>query len=483
MPAFHHGDHAPVHSSNPVAHYSGDGYKDAIYEDFGQYGLSCPDYTGPPPPPPNHPAADHANHFDRYGPTTLPSIYNQAAPYPPDDYYPDHPCLHPMGAPMIPPLRIDERYASTQQELPLIQGYATVPDPSYPKEEKSVGGVSSKLDYDMDQMTDFVSETVATLYELSVSPVCLADIDIFGSVSAGHPVSRDFRQWILQVLNATRLPSATIFQSMSYLAIRIRQQGETGTFQPTDRSIYKMVTTALILGSKFLDDNTFQNKSWAEVSNLPVLEINTDEREWLAAFGHRLHHEPSCVDGFEAAQDRWKRFQAQAKANHRLSTLQPIDTNLKRNQSLQALSSSSSYPSPYHGKTPSSTYSFDSSYSDRSCGPPSYSQYEAQYGYRSMERSPLSSASHSGPQTPEYLQNGSSCGWGPFNGFSSHASHYAHHAVTPAYNPQYPTSVANYHLPAPRRQCAWTTHGALCQCQSCRYQTPMHSRFGKAVMA
>ena len=477
MPAFYPGEHGPVQLPHPVAHH-GDGYKDAIYEDFSHHGHSYSDYSGAAPPGLAHPS--YSGHVDQYGPPAPSAVYNQNTSFPVDDYYPDHHCLHPMGAPMIPPLRIDERVVASQHDYLQASGYAALPEPTYPKEEKATGGVSAKLDYDMDQMTDFVSETTIALYELSVSPICLADIDVFRSIRIGHAVSAAFRKWVLQVLNATRLPSATIILSLSYLAIRVRQENDAGTFRPSERSFYKMITTALILGSKFLDDNTFQNKSWAEVSNIPVKELNEDERNWLMAFGHRLHHDPVRVDGFDAAQQQWKAHQAQLKANQRLSTLQPIDTNLKRQQSMQALSSNGFYTS-YHGKTSPSDYSLDSTYSDRAYGTPSYSQYDAWYPYRSMERSPLSSASHSGPQTPEYL-GGSNHGWGPFSHYPRDSQH-GYPAMAPSYASQVSATPYEYQLPPFRRHCAWSTHGAHCQCQPCRWQNPMHARFGHAIAA
>jgi hypothetical protein len=67
-----------------------------------------------------------------------------------------------------------------------------------------------------------------------------------------------------------------------------------------------MLTVALLLGSKFLDDNTFQNKSWAEVSNIPVSELNSMELDWLFAFDWKIHERiHDQQDGFASWLSHW----------------------------------------------------------------------------------------------------------------------------------------------------------------------------------
>ena len=476
MPAgFFVGDHGHVQLPNPVAHH-GDGYKDAIYEDFPPYGPTYSDYSNTGY---QSFAPSYSSQIDHLKQPTLSAFYNHPISFAVDDYYPDHPCLHPMGAPMMAPLHIEERVAHHHRppqphDFARIPGYTNLPEPTYSKEEKPMGGVSANLDYDMDQMTDFVAETTVTMYDLSIFSIPSPDVDILRSIRADHTVSSAFRKWVSQVLSATRLPSATILLSLSYLAIRVRQENAAGSFRPSERTFYKMIVVALILGSKFLDDNTFQNKSWAEVTNISVLELNCDERDWLAGFGHRLHYDPSRVDGFDSALEQWKSFQARAEINQRtLPTLQPIDTNLKRQHSMQTLSSN--FQIPQGAKAEPCNYNLDPALVTRSYGTPSYPQYDPWYGnYRSIERSPLSSASQSGPQTPEYM-NGPARGWG----FShqSRAPQYGYSAVT-SFAP-HSSTVSSGH----RRHCDWTTHGAYCQCQMCRHQNPLIARFGSAVTA
>lgn len=478
MPAFHPEHHGPLHLPNPVATNHSDGYKAAIYEDFPSYGAHYPEH---PTTGARGPSLPYHRHAERYQQPVPSSAYGAPTPaFLDEDWYPDHPCLHPLPAPMMAPVHVGERYVPPHDGFAQTRGYTTVPEATYPKEEKPTGGVSAKLDYDIDQMTEFVTESTVAVYELYSSPICLADIDLLRSIKPGHHIPPAFRKWVLQVLNATRLPSATIMLSLSYLAIRIRQLSAGGSLRVTERTFYKMITVALILGSKFLDDNTFQNKSWAEVSNIPVYELNHDEREWLVEFGHRLHHDPRRVDGFDAAQEQWKAFQI--KFHPRLPALQPLDTNLRRHQSMQILSA---YYLQQQAKNNTNNFGIDSALVDRSYPQPAYSQYDGSWhgsGYRStMDRSPLSSATHSGPQTPEYM-SGTGFGWGPFNQYAPRPQ-YSYPPVG-AYTPQ-SAGPPEYQLPPFRRHCvtAWNCHGSECQCQMCRQQNPMLPRFGHAVMA
>ncbi|KAI2769945.1 hypothetical protein DTO012A8_5081 [Penicillium roqueforti] len=168
--------------------------------------------------------------------------------------------LPPMDATMPPHYRRQEA-APMQQQLEQPR-----------KEEKATGGVAAHLDYEMDRMSDFVAEMAQ------------------GIIYPGSSVPPQFRKYVFQILSSTRLPSSTILLGLFYLASRMRLVSAKRAFTKADSSqVYRMLTVALLLGSKFLDDNTFQNKSWAEVSNIPVAELNHMELEWLFAFDWKIH--------------------------------------------------------------------------------------------------------------------------------------------------------------------------------------------------
>ena len=203
------------------------------------------------------------------------------------------------------------------------------------KEEKVVGGVAAHLDYDMEQMAKFVSEMAQGMYELYDSRICLADIDIIRSVNPSSSVSADFHNYVVQILSSTRLPSSTILLSLYYLATRMTTLSAQGRVATGKGQMYRMLTTSLMLGSKFLDDNTFQNRSWSEVSKIPVTEINVLELEWLLAIGWNMHINPEDSQGFMMWRKHWDHWQAkQITISFDSLKLTPLDVNIQRQRSI-----------------------------------------------------------------------------------------------------------------------------------------------------
>ena len=252
---------------------------------------------------------------DRYGHFSLamPPMYPQTGTFmgnAPSNVAPPNSFFEPVGQTTLPPMRhamgdmnLQQQQHHAQQEL--IQRPA-----QQSKEEKPVGGVSAKLDYDMDVMTDFVCEMALQV------------------ITPGRMMPPSFRKWVHQVLCATRLPSATILLSMFYLSSRMTM---LAGIPKTDSHLFRLLTIALVLGSKFLDDNTFINRSWSEVSGIPVADLNELEMEWLVAIEFKLHRDPSEQQGWKSWAGHWREYQDRAaeRAN-RQHSLSPIDTSLHR---------------------------------------------------------------------------------------------------------------------------------------------------------
>lgn len=261
--------------------------------------------------------------------TTLPSI---------SSYY------EPAGAPILPPLRVNERMSYDDYR----QYNYTREQPRQVKEEKATGGVSAKLDYDMDRMTNFVVEYTQKMYALHLSPICVADIDIMRSCQQTAVSPPAFRKWVHQVLSATRLPSATILLSLHYLSDRF--QVFPDSIPAGSDQIYRLLTVALILGSKFLDDNTFINRSWSDVTSIKVSELNLLELQWLQLIEYGLHVDNSCVQPWV---DVWKQYERSLDAR-----LAPLDTHDR---------SRYAYPPPYsrYDRSYQAPYSAVDSWSER----------------------------------------------------------------------------------------------------------------------
>ncbi|USW55081.1 Putative cyclin PHO80, Cyclin-like superfamily [Septoria linicola] len=288
-----------------------------------------------------------------------PNSYQSSTSLPPISNFYD-----PLAAPILPPLRIQDRMSFTddyQQRLQQEQQQqrAREQQRQAAKEEKATGGVSAHLDYEMESMTDFVTQAVTSMYAYHLSPISLADIDMSRSFQLRQQTSPQFRKWVHQVLSATRLPAATILLSLYYLNDRMIRFPDT--VHGGDNEIYRLLAVALILGSKFLDDNTFINRSWSDVTAIKVVELNKLEAFWLEKLEWRLHIDPSVGsatgNSFKSWSQAWESHQSKMVAKQLPARLSPLNTNLHRSSHAGSRSDRySPYPSPY---TASSTRSFE----------------------------------------------------------------------------------------------------------------------------
>ncbi|QDS75493.1 hypothetical protein FKW77_004686 [Venturia effusa] len=352
------------------------------------------------------------------------------------------------------------------------------------KDEKPVGGVSARLDYEMECMADFVSDMAQQLYDFFSSRASPADIDTIRSVQQGNPSHSGFRSWVHSVLCATRLPAATIVLSLHYLQGRMTMLQERREL-PEEGQIYRVLTVALILGSKFLDDNTFINRSWAEVSCIDINILNSMEKAWLEDIDFRLHHDPIEAKGFQTWLAYWKEYEkSKSGASVRGPRIDPIDTNVPRqahvHKTFTPQSTQSAFPPP-------SAQDYHSARAQQAQYTPAWTPYDPWLVPRSgMETSPAS-APHTGPTTPEYY--GGPGTWAPLDtgaysyqrryGFSALSQPQSQHHVQPLPQTQnYQTY--NHHQ---YQQHGWNGHSVHCHCGQCRSGNTwyMNTGFGPQV--
>ena len=356
------------------------------------------------------------------------------------------PTQYPYGAvaaPILPPIRCQDPLD------PITAQYVHARPEPKAKEEKPTGGVAAHLDYDMDLMASFVAEMAQKMYAICTSGLYAPDVDLMRSVAPGAAPTAQFRKYVSQILSSTRLPSSTIMLGMFYLARRMQIVSERGEDTRSSGMVYRMLTTCLLLGSKFLDDNTFQNRSWAEVSSIPVHDLNTMELQWLEDFNWKIHKPMyDQGDGFFIWIDEWHKYEkkaeiAQAKENSKLA---PINTNIRVSQHYQQPLMSPEGPIP-----------------------PQYqraSQYDTQWVRPLISDYSPPSAPHSGPATPDYYNNAT---WG----YSQAPPAYSSHAWNPnssAYASQRSQPPSYQHTPSYPQQYAqvgWGSHGSTCACTLC----------------
>ncbi|CRK17365.1 Meiotically up-regulated gene 80 protein like [Verticillium longisporum] len=335
------------------------------------------------------------------------------------------------------------------------------------------GGVCAVLDYEVEHMAEFVAEMATSV------------------VTPGSAASSSFRKFIAGILSSTRLPKSTILLGMNYLAKRMNMP-EQSVYHITDADLWRMATVSLILASKFLDDNTFQNRSWAEVSGIAVTELNAMEKKWLVESSFGLYVNLDFSRDYNAwlkSWDDWKvlKEQAVARANRdRLASLVPaIDTDLTRYSGRnsynawvqQQAAEYERYQSIKRGDM-AQTHSYR-------MGPVDWSANSSSMGWPSAPLTPPDS----GYGTPEYMNSASSANARYNEWFSSaaangqwnaryqqqpvaHGSYYGHRHAT------YPQ-----HYAFNQGQGIWEHGIAECSCPNCVAPVKQHGYFGQPVMS
>lgn len=94
-----------------------------------------------------------------------------------------------------------------------------------------------------------------------------------------------FRQFCRNILSTMQVSSSVVILALKYISLvrqRHSQTGETG-------SEYQLFVVSLMLASKFLDDSTYASRTWAQVSQIPIAELNRCEMEFLDAISYSLH--------------------------------------------------------------------------------------------------------------------------------------------------------------------------------------------------
>ncbi len=107
--------------------------------------------------------------------------------------------------------------------------------------------------------------------------------------------SAHFRKWVQSVLTTTQVTQNVILLALMFI-YRLKVANPTVRGRPG--SEYRLLTVALMLGNKFLDDNTYTNKTWAEVSGIAVGEIHVMEVEFLSNMRYSLL----------ASKDQWEEW-------------------------------------------------------------------------------------------------------------------------------------------------------------------------------
>ncbi|KZT09059.1 uncharacterized protein LAESUDRAFT_675644 [Laetiporus sulphureus 93-53] len=146
------------------------------------------------------------------------------------------------------------------------------------------------------------------------------------TASLQFSVSPAFVRFMQKVLETTQVSQSVIVLSLHYI-YRMKARNRFTSGQPG--SEYRVAIAALMMANKFVDDNTYTNKTWSEVSGIDLAEINKMEKEFLLGIDFGLYVDKSTYDswlnllqGLVLAKERelqhWRRSWRPARALHRV---------------------------------------------------------------------------------------------------------------------------------------------------------------------
>ena len=129
----------------------------------------------------------------------------------------------------------------------------------------------------------FWFESATTLQNIEQSP---ADAPYTKILAPDTTPTMGFRKWVTTILATTQVTRNVIILALLFIYRLKKSNPQVSGKQGSE---FRLLTIALMLGNKFLDDNTYTNKTWAEVSGISVSEIHVMEVEFLSNMRYNLY--------------------------------------------------------------------------------------------------------------------------------------------------------------------------------------------------
>ncbi|THG97384.1 hypothetical protein EW026_g4601 [Hermanssonia centrifuga] len=108
-------------------------------------------------------------------------------------------------------------------------------------------------------------------------------------------VSPDFVRFMQKVLETTQVSQSVIVLSLQYI-YRLKERNRSTNGKAG--SEFRVAVAALMMANKFVDDNTYTNKTWSEVSGIALTEVNKMEREFLQGIGFDLYVDKASYESW-----------------------------------------------------------------------------------------------------------------------------------------------------------------------------------------
>ncbi|KAF8525121.1 cyclin-domain-containing protein [Hysterangium stoloniferum] len=160
--------------------------------------------------------------------------------------------------------------------------------------------------------------------------------------------SPQFVHFMQKLLQTTQVSQSVIVLALHYV-YRLKEENHFTNGQAG--SEFRVAVVALMLANKFVDDNTYTNKTWSDVSGIELTEINKMEREFLRGVDFRLYINTdtykawvNLLKGLVAAKERdeqqWHYSRRHSAANVYAPVARMPVPNLAMRQQPRARSSS-----------------------------------------------------------------------------------------------------------------------------------------------
>ncbi|KAF2262990.1 hypothetical protein CC78DRAFT_534402 [Lojkania enalia] len=142
-----------------------------------------------------------------------------------------------------------------------------------------------------------------------------------------------FRKWVATILTTTQVAQNVILLALLFI-YRLKQINPSVKGKPG--SEYRLLTVALMLGNKFLDDNTYTNKTWAEVSGISVQEVHIMEVEFLSNMRYSLFTSKKKWEDWHITLGKFGTFFDRASKIPASGTISPVGPSASSLQVPQA---------------------------------------------------------------------------------------------------------------------------------------------------
>ncbi|KAI8945958.1 hypothetical protein F4801DRAFT_593721 [Xylaria longipes] len=138
-----------------------------------------------------------------------------------------------------------------------------------------------------------------------------------------------YKKWVNSILSTTQVTQNVVLLALLFV-YRLKKTNPRVHGNPG--SEYRLLTVALMLGNKFLDDNTYTNKTWAEVSGISVKEIHVMEVEFLSNMRYGLLTSKEQWQAWLQKLACYHRYCERARAEEATRQVQAAPVHLSPNQ-------------------------------------------------------------------------------------------------------------------------------------------------------